>query len=175
VTYTAIQLKWPSWLATPKATQVVQVVEPGSPPPDERIVFAEQIAQLRNDHDFLRAELSAARQDLTRAQSYVEMLQNVTKNQDSLLLELSTQQSSTQTQLNQALADKQFQSKQIHELQIQNVELRAQVSLMADQLAINNGMRQGLQLAVDELKRENDTLRRQLLQLDRRTESERGE
>ncbi len=161
MTYLAIQLKWPSWLGTPAPSQVVQVVEPSAPQPD----YGAQIDELRRDLGRTREELAAER-------AHRESLQRIAGRQDNELVSISTALTAARADLELSRSDKQFQSKQIHELQMQNVELKAQIALLADQLAINNGMRQGLQLAVDELKRENARL---LVQLDKRTESEHGE
>lgn len=162
MTYLAIQLRLPSWWPRPsQPSRVVQVVEPTQPQPD----YGEQIAELRRD-------LSRTREELSAEKAHRESLQRIAGRQDNELVSISTALTAARADLELSRSDKQFQSKQIHELQMQNVELKGQLALLADQLAINNGQRQGLQLAVDELKRENARL---LSQLDKRTESERGE
>lgn len=172
-----LAVKWPFTWPQAKPLQVVSVAE--APQPDERVVLAEQIAQLRADHDFLRGELGATRRDLAAEQAHRESLQRICGRQDNELVSISTALTAARADLELSRSDKQFQSKQIHELQMQNVELKAQMALMADQLAINNGQRQGLQFAVDELKKIEAALlaenARLLAQFDKRTESERGE
>jgi uncharacterized protein (DUF3084 family) len=128
-------------------------------------------ATLRAEHTVTRSELGAARQELGESKAFIASLQRITGTQDNMLTDLSVAQSSTQTQLNQALQDKQYQAIQIRDLQSQVTILKNDLAHSNEQLAINNGMRQGLQLAVDELKRENTRL---IIALDSKIESERG-
>jgi chromosome segregation ATPase len=140
---------------------VVQVVEPSAPQPD----YQSQIAEIRT-------LLADTRESLSAERAHREMLQRICERQDNELVSISTALVAAQSELHLAREDKQQQARQIKVLQDEVTILKTQLAAAAEQLAVNNGLRQGLQLAIDELKRENARLHEQL---DKRTEGERGE
>lgn len=133
-------------------------------------------ATLRAEHTITRSELSDAREQLGYSRSTIESLQRTTGNQDRALAEIGSAMAVTQSQLEQALQDKQYQAIQIRDLQQQLIVLKTQLEAANEQLAINNGQRQGLQLAFDEVSRENVKLKTQLSVLEnRRIEADNAE
>lgn len=146
MTYFAIQFTHP-WLRrffTPTAVSQ-------TPQPD----YTQQIADLRSDLATLRADHAKTREELAGETAHRVMLQGICGRQDNELVSISTALTATQANLQQAMRDKHFQSEQIRALQLEVVELRTQLNVANEQTAMHIQIRQALQLANDELKREN--------------------
>lgn len=160
MTYTAIQFRLPSWWPAQQPSRIVQVVEQAPPPQPD---YGAQIAELR-------ADLARTREDLAQANAYITMLQNITGRQDNELVSISTALTAAQAELQLARQDKQHQARQIKVLQEEIIELRNALANAKEETAQGIQIRQALQLANDELKREIAALR-----ASRQTEGERGE
>jgi len=137
------------------------------PPPKEPTLSEMQRNLVRMDGviETLRADLSAAREQLGNVQRYADMLNSITARQDSELVNMSTALSATQEQLRAAIEDKHYQASQIQSLQVEVAELKVQLAASNEARAQSDQKRTALQLALDESERENRRLRSEVAAL----------
>lgn len=114
----------------------------------------------------LTGDLSSAREKVSELTGYAEMLNEITKRQDSLLVSISSDQASTRELLTATIADKQHQAKLISALgsqitgqQVEIDQLRKELQVVTADLVAQRTQTQIEASKAHFLAKENDELR----------------